>query len=210
MITCVTYDNLEFTAAAFRAQFALRHKCFIERQSYRVQTYHRREYDQYDNPASVYLVYNDPAGHALGVSRLMPVSHRCMLKDLWPDMVEDPHVLSAPHVWEGTRFCVDKDIEPALRRRVAQELVIAYLEFGLQNGVRRIVGLMPRLVLRTVFKASGIDVDYLGPPKDIDGVLIQAAGMDISHRQLEQARKITGIARGVLEAGSVAIFSAAA
>jgi acyl homoserine lactone synthase len=125
-------------------------------------------------------------------------------------MVDDKDILSSPGVWEGTRFCVDKDIDPVLRRRVAQELVIAYLEFGLQNGVRRIIGLMPRLVLRTVFKASGIDFDYLGPPKDIDGVLIQAAAMDISYPQLEQARRTTGIARSVLDDGNVAAFPAAA
>src|SRR5271155_4159071 len=63
-----------------------------------------------------------------------------MLQDLWPGMVEDKALLSAADVWEGTRYCIDKDVEPALRTRIIHEMAAAYLEFGLQAGIRKIIG----------------------------------------------------------------------
>jgi N-acyl-L-homoserine lactone synthetase len=58
--------------SAFYSQFQLRYRAFIERQDYDVQIYKGMEYDQYDTPASHYLVYHTPGGQALGVSRLRP------------------------------------------------------------------------------------------------------------------------------------------
>jgi N-acyl-L-homoserine lactone synthetase len=199
MITYVTYDNLAVTGGAFCAQFRLRHKCFIERQTYRVRTYAKKEYDQYDTPAAVYLVYGDGTGAALGASRLTPTREGCMLADLWPEMVARRELLGAPNVWEGTRFCVDHDAPPELRKRITQELVLGYLEFGLQAGIETIIGVMPRLILRTVFRGSGVAFETLGPSRDIDGVQVQAAAMEISRRQLASVLQATGLQPGILQ-----------
>ncbi len=51
------------------------------------------EYDQYDTPASQYLIYHTPDGRALGVSRLTLTTQGCMLKDLWPRLVEDQDLI---------------------------------------------------------------------------------------------------------------------
>lgn len=199
MITCVRYENLDSTASAFNAQFELRYKCFIERQNYNVRSYKKKEYDQYDTPATVYLVYQGDNGMVLGVSRLIPIRQACMINDLWPEMVENKSILEAESIWEGTRFCIEKDLRVDERRRIAQELVLSYLEFGIQEGIDRIIGVMPKLVLRTVFSACGIDYAYLGAGKIIDGIPIQAACMDVSHAQLIRARKKTGIYEPVLD-----------
>jgi acyl homoserine lactone synthase len=197
MITCVTYENLHLTGKAFDSQFMLRHKCFIDRQSYNVKTFNGKEYDQYDTPATVYLVYCDVNGNALGVSRLIPTSHACMLNDLWPDMVQNSSEYKSPDIWEGTRFCVDKRVDPNFRKRIVHELVLAYLEFGIAAGITKIIGIMPGVVMRSVFKNAGINYEPLGI-KLIDGIKIQAAAMSISEQQLEVARKITGIKSQIL------------
>ena len=67
------------------------------------------EFDQYDTPASRYLVYHTDDGTALGLTRLTPTSLSCMLRDLWPHLVEDKSLLQSEKVWEGTRYCVDKE-----------------------------------------------------------------------------------------------------
>lgn len=198
MITCVRYENLDFTFKAFQAQFKLRHRCFIERQNYNVSSYNKMEYDQYDTPATVYLVYQSDCGEALGVSRLIPITQGCMIKDLWPDMVDDHHMFQQNNIWEGTRFCIDKSANVSIRRKIAIELVLAYLEFGLDEGAEKIIGVMPERILHTVFRSCGVSYTATGPIKLIDGIRIQGASMDISQEQLMQARMITRVNHPVL------------
>lgn len=210
MIICSTYDNLDVTGSAFNAQFQLRHKCFIERQTYNVRCYNGKEYDQYDTPAAVYLVYQSNAGTALGASRLTPTVHQCMLKDLWPEMVSNETSICSENIWEGTRFCIDKKVDALLRKRITHELVLAYLEFGLMKGITHIVGLMPKLILRSVFRASGVVFEELGPPMKIDGVYAQAAIMEINTKQLTRVRNLAKVYTPVLsEANTEKVWRAA-
>lgn len=199
MISAISYENMHHFGAGFISQFRLRYKGFIERQQYDVCTYRGMEYDQYDTPAAVYLVYQDQAsGEALGVSRLTPTLQGCMLEDLWPHMVEDKSLLRAPDVWEGSRFCIDKNLAPELRRQICYELSAAYIEYGLRHGIRKIIGLMPTLVLKTVFERSGIVLERLGATFEIDGHKVQAAGIPVSFEQLQNVRRKTGISFNIL------------
>ena len=210
VITCITYNNLHLTGRAFSSQFILRHKAFIERQSYNVRTYQRREYDQYDTPATIYLVYESASGTALGVSRLMPAEHACMLRDLWPELIADSRIPDWQTVWEGTRFCIDSSLPPSQRAQIKNELVLAYLELGLHMGISHIVGLMPRYILRAVFQHSGVEYQPLGPVKDIDGIKTQAAVMAVTYEQLQNVRKITNITSPVLDSSCLGGVTSAA
>jgi len=198
MISCITCENAYLFGSAFHSQFQLRYRAFIERQDYDVRIYKGTEYDQYDTPASHYLVYHTPGGRALGVSRLTPTIQGCMLQDLWPGMVEDKALLNSEQVWEGTRYCIDKDVASALRTRIIQEMAIAYLEFGLQAGIARIIGMMPTYIYRSVFEKPGIEMEYLGPVTMIGRHRIRAVAIPVDHRQLQNVRTKTGIAGRVL------------
>ena len=92
-----------------------------------------------------------------------------MLADLWPHLLEDKALLQSETVWEGTRYCVDKDVTPELRQRIVHELACAYLEFGLRLGLKKIIGLMPTYIYRSVFERPGIEMDYLGPVETSGG-----------------------------------------
>jgi N-acyl-L-homoserine lactone synthetase len=199
MISCISCENIHLFGSAFHSQFQLRYRAFIERQDYDVRIYRGMEYDQYDTPASHYLVYHTPGGRALGVSRLTPTIQGCMLKDLWPGMVHDKELLSSEHVWEGTRYCIDKDVEPALRTRIIHEMAAAYLEFGLQAGIRKIIGMMPTYIYRSVFEKPGIDMEYLGPVTMIGRHRIRAVAIPVERQQLDNVRTKTGIAGSVLK-----------
>ena len=198
MISCISCENAHLFGPAFHSQFQLRYRAFIERQDYDVRIYKGMEYDQYDTPASHYLVYHTPDGQALGVSRLTPTVQGCMLKDLWPGMVEDKELLSSALVWEGTRYCIDKDIAPSLRTTIIHEMAIAYLEFGLQLGLEKIIGMMPTYIYRSVFEKPGIDMEYLGPVTVIGGHRIRAVAIPVDGKQLHNVRIKTGIGMPVL------------
>lgn len=198
MISCISCDNVHEFGPAFHSQFRLRYGGFIERQHYDVSVYDGMEFDRYDTPASRYLVCHTDRGEALGVSRLTPTTLSCMLKDLWPHLVNDESSLRSDKVWEGTRYCIDKDLPPALRQRIVHEMACAYLEFGLQLGLERIVGLMPTYIYRSVFERPGIEMEYLGPVEMIGRHRCRAVAIPVNAQQLANVRRKTGITGKVL------------
>ena len=133
MISCISCENIHEFGPAFHSQFRLRYGGFVERQQYDVSVYDGMEFDRYDTPASRYLVYHTDEGRALGVSRLTPTMLSCMLAGSVAALVEDKTLLQSETVWEGTRYCVDKDVAPDLRQRIVHEMACAYLEFGLRS-----------------------------------------------------------------------------
>lgn len=194
MIVCVKYENLYLYGQAFHSQFRLRHECFIERQDYNVSECRGMEFDQYDTPAAVYLVYLSPEGEAWGCSRLTPVSHGSMLKDLWPELVDQPESVFKAGVWEGTRFCIKKDLPADLRLQICREIVIGYLEAGIGMGAERIIGVMPPFIFKKVFINSGCHHEFLGKKIKISsGEIIRAASIAVTQDSLDNARETTGI-----------------
>ena len=198
MISCISCANVHEFGRAYHSQFRLRHEGFIERQDYDVSVYEGLEFDQYDTPASRYLVYHTPDGQALGVSRLAPTTLSCMLKDLWPNLVENKDLLQSDSVWEGTRYCIAKDLPPPLRQRIVHEMACAYLEFGLVMGLSKIIGLMPTYIYRSVFERPGIAMDYLGSVEMIGRHRCRAVAIPVNAQQLANVRRKTGITAPVL------------
>ena len=198
MISCISTENVHEFGPAFHSQFRLRHGGFVERQQYDVSVYDGMEFDQYDTPASRYLVYHTDEGRALGVSRLTPTVLSSMLRDLWPHLVQDKSVLRCERVWEGTRYCVDKDASPEIRQRIIHEMACAYLEFGLKLGLKKIIGLMPTYIYRSVFERPGIEMEYLGPVEAIGRHKCRAVAIPVTAQQLAHVRRKTGIAGSIL------------
>jgi N-acyl-L-homoserine lactone synthetase len=201
MISCISCENIHEFGTAFHSQFRLRYGGFIERQHYDVSVYDGMEFDKYDTPASRYLVYHTDEGRALGVSRLTPTMLSCMLSDLWPHLVLDKDLLKSESVWEGTRYCVDRDVAPALRQRIVHEMACAYLEFGVALGLRKIIGLMPTYIYRSVFERPGIAMDYLGPVETLGRHRCRAVAIPVTAEQLANVRRKTGIDGPVLQFG---------
>jgi acyl homoserine lactone synthase len=121
-----------------------------------------------------------------------------MLQDLWPHLVDDKSLLRSDTIWEGTRYCVGKDVAPELRRRIVQEMACAYLEFGLQLGLKKIIGMMPTYIYRSVFERPGIEMEHLGPVEAIGRHKCRAVAIPVTAQQLANVRRKNGITQGVL------------
>jgi len=202
MIDCFDFSTAHHFGGALAEQFRLRHRVFVRRASYDVPSWREMEYDQYDTPAATYLVWRDDSGIARGVSRLSPTDRPYMVKDVWPGMVTSCALPSSAAVWEGTRFGVDKDLAPELRRRIVSELVVGYLEFGLSEGVKQIIGVMPTLIWRAVFSSNGWPVEFLGEPRVLGADRCVAGMLSVSAEVLARVRAKTGITRSVLSGGA--------
>ncbi len=198
MLTAISYRQISSTPDLFFGHHQLRHREFIERQRYDVKTLDGMEFDEYDTLASVYLVYSEDGKTVLGCSRLTPIAFGCMLQDHFPELVDDKAVFGEPDVWEGTRFCIDSRLPAEKRSVILKTLAVGYLEFALAKGIDRIIGLMPTLILRSVFERNGIRLDRLGDAQQIgQHSKIQAASIAVTWTQLQNAVAKTGL-RAVL------------
>lgn len=199
MIYCVNHKTWHHFGGALASQFELRYKMLVDAQYWSVGRFQGMEYDRYDTPAATYLVWLDSDGVVRGSVRAAPTDRPYMLKDLWPEIVEKLPLPQSLSVWEASRFCVDFSLPKDLRRQIKQELACAFLEFGLKNDVRDMIGVMQPKFWKSCFIDSGWDIEFLGPEKQVDGGDIIIAGlMPISLAVLQKVRATTGISGPVL------------
>jgi acyl homoserine lactone synthase len=203
MLMAISYKDISRHGSLFISQFQLRHREFIERQQYDVKTLDGMEFDEYDTLASVYLVYTEDGKTVLGASRLTPITYGCMLADHFADLVDDKSIFDAENVWEGTRFCIDSRLPAEKRLKICHHICAGYVEYGLLKGIDNIIGLMPTLILRSVFERSGICLDRLGAARQIGAhSKIQAASIAVHEDQLCRVGEKTGISNVLTPATS--------
>lgn len=201
MIKVITYKDIETNYKLFIGQYQLRCREFVERQNYAVKSMDGLEWDTYDGLSTVYLVYTDDGRRVLGLSRLAPIAHGCMLADHFPELVDDKSLFQADdNIWESTRFCIDHRLPADQRQAICHALVAANIEFGLSRDVERVIGLMPTIILRTVFERSGVILDRLGPPQRIgEHSKVQAAAIAISKEQWQRVKAVTGLSSVLID-----------
>src|SRR5579872_2575054 len=182
MIEFVTLDNInQFLGNPLTAQHKLRYRSIIERQKWNVPNYCGMEFDQYDNPAAKYLVFRDENFIARGVSRFYPTTLPYMLEQLFSHFVTARDIPKSPRIWEGSRFCIDQTLPSDIRKRIAREIVVAYLEIALRYDIEAIVGLMYPAYWRSLFTSAGWDIEYLGDIQLLeDGNKARAALLPVS------------------------------
>ena len=212
MIEFVTVENVnQFSGNALAAQHRLRYQSIIERQEWDVPNYGEMEFDQYDNPAAKYLVYRDKDHVARGVSRFYPTTLPYMLEQLFSHFVTGRDIPKSPRVWEGSRFCIDQTLPPRTRKRIAQEIVVGYLETGLRHGVEGIVGLMYPAYWRSLFTSAGWELAYMGETTLLDdGNKARAAWLPVSEAVLARVRRTTGIHETIVNFGDIDVKALAA
>ena len=125
-----------------------------------------------------------------------------MLKDVFSHMCDQTPLPVGPDVMEGSRFCIDRELSPELRKRVAAELVCAYLEYGLDFGIKKTVGVMYPIYWKNLFSDNGLDVTWLGSSvRTPDGKKSRAGYITISQVSLAAFREKTGLKAPVIRYG---------
>lgn len=200
MVIAVNIRNDHRYGGLIYQQYELRHQSFIERQSYDVPTFDGMEYDQYDTPATSYLVWRDDEGKVRGVSRKAPTDRAYMIKEIWPAIITKIPLPNSTDIWESSRFAVDKTLDAGTRRQIIGDLVCAGLEFGLENNIKGYVGVMPPGIWRSVFERCGWPIEKIGPVVTLDtGERIVAGWMEVRESYLNAVKEIMRIKGSVLE-----------
>ena len=111
MIVVVKSHNAERHSNLLEQMFNLRAQIFHEHLGWDVNVTDGKERDKYDDEGPVYIIYTDHHGRKVkGSLRLLPTTGPTLLADLFSDTIPDAVKLSAPTIWECTRFCPDGDV----------------------------------------------------------------------------------------------------
>ena len=204
MINCVTIKTAHlFSGNPIASMFALRFHSVIERQNWDVPNWQQMEYDDFDNPATTYFVWRDERDIVRGCARLYPTDRPYMLKKAFSSLVtNDTLPENDMTIWEGSRLCVDKELPPHIRKRIIFELSVAYMEYALSHGIRKIIGVMLPAYWRSVYMASGWDPFWYGEVTTLpSGERVRAGGLPVSEEMMQKVRKTTGIYETILDYG---------
>jgi acyl homoserine lactone synthase len=166
MIVVIESHNAHRYASLMDEMFRLRARVFRDRLGWDVQVADGKERDKYDDESPVYLVYTDDAARCVkGSLRLLPTTGPTVLADFFSDTLPDAAHLSAPTIWECTRFCLDDKILGNGQREellCASGALIAGLgEVGIKAGIESILGNFDATMLR-VYRRIGCEVEVLG------------------------------------------------
>jgi acyl homoserine lactone synthase len=139
---------------------------FIRRRGLDHRSYDGLEFDEFDTPAAVYLVWRDGENVVRGLARLLRTTSPYMLQSYWPDLVTEGDLPNAPGVLEVTRVCVDKSLAPSVRRSIFPELLCAIQEFMRTIDGQGMIGVTREHLLARFLPAG---IKWLGPPSMVEG-----------------------------------------
>jgi N-acyl-L-homoserine lactone synthetase len=198
MIDAITFETAHLLGDALPSMYRFRHRVFVERQNYDVPNHNGMEWDQFDTPAAAYLLWRDDERQVRGMFRLIPTTFPYMIKEVWPQLVNCGELPSHPDVWETSRFGVDRDLPPSVRKRIFGELMCASTEYGLANGVHEYVTLTAPALFRSGISHSGCAVTYLGARQKLVGLPVVVGKWSVSQDTLTNMRRYHGIDGPVL------------
>lgn len=165
MIITIEQVNANVYTDLLDQMFRLRAHVFGERLNWDVDIISGRERDKYDDLGPVYILHTDErANNVIASLRLLPTTGPTVLADFFHDTMPDAAQLSAPTIWECTRFCVnDKIIGDRQRDQIlASGALIAGLgDVAIKAGIESILGNFDSTMLR-LYRRLGCEVEVLG------------------------------------------------
>ena len=189
------------------AMFRSRAETFSERLGWDVVVKNGYERDQFDDRNPLYLVSVDPdTGEYWGSLRLLPTTGPNMLRDVFPQLLDEGEVVESPTIWEISRVCaVTAEGQPQRRKNVVSyvlgELITGMVEVALLAGLTQMVGVFDARLYR-ILRSAGCDIEIIGRPQRIGAFMAFAGLYRIGADILEAHRDALGIEESVLAPGA--------
>jgi N-acyl-L-homoserine lactone synthetase len=166
MIVVLEQHNAHQYQHLLDEMFRLRARVFRDRLNWDVEVTDGKERDRYDDEQPVYIIHSDDGARQVkGSLRLLPTTGATLLADIFSDTLPDAVNLSAPSIWECTRFCLDDDLLARGREDemlfASAVLIEAVGDVALRAGVEAIVGNFDEPMLR-LYRRVGCEVEVLG------------------------------------------------
>lgn len=205
MIVVVEEHNASEHRDLLDQMFRLRARVFRDKMKWPVIVEDGMERDKYDDEGPVYVLHTDDAGKVLkGSLRLLPTTGPTLLSEVFSDTLPDAALLSAPSIWECTRFCLDAE---ALMKDWREEMLLASCTLieglgtvALRSGVTSVLGNFAPSMLR-VYHRIGCAVEVVGCTRR-HGHPVYLGLFPVSEKHLQQVRERLEDLRGKQQAPS--------
>lgn len=197
MITAIQSHQFDQNRDLVDSIYRLRKTIFADTLDWDVPVHGDQEHDAYDAMDPVYLVMTDENREKVFASmRLMPTTGPNLLHDVFAETIPDAANLSAPHIWECTRFCVDETLDRSGEAygniHASSLLLLGLCEFGMRSGITMIAANFDP-AMRRVYNRSGCEVEVLGRADTFGPRPVCCGTFEVSARILRQMRAKLGI-----------------
>jgi len=191
--TTLSIANMHQHGELFANMLRARHELFIQHNRWDLPEDSGMEYDQYDTPASRWVVISDAEGQILAGNRLTPTTTHCgiysyMIRDaqrglldtIPSDLLYDEAPV-ADDVWESSRVFVSHRVSAVRRGLVHAQLYREVAKAAGELQIAAMVGILnanwPRWAPRI-----GMDISGIGPILEIEGEKTQAISINFASR----------------------------
>ncbi len=188
-VEILSFENLHIHGGLFVSFLKARKQAFIVQNNWNLPEAQGMEYDQYDTPASRWVVVHED-GKVLAGIRLTPTTAVCgiytyMIRDAQRGLIDSvPSNLLYfeapvdPNIWESSRIFVMQDVPAKKRTRVQSLLMNGLIKAARAENARIVLGLVPAVWSRWI-KRLGLQAEPAGPVLDLDGWQTQVAMMTL-------------------------------
>ena len=207
MLKLIEGSYASFFPREMDAMFRNRAEIFSERLGWDVVVKNGYERDRFDDLNPLYLVSVDPDTEQYwGSLRLLPTTGPNMLRDVFPQLLEEGEVVESSTIWEISRICaIAAEGQPERGKNgvsyVLGELVTGIAEVALLAGLTQIVAVFDARIYR-VLKAAGCELEIIGRPQRIGDVMAFAGLFRTGPDRLEAHRDALGVEGSVLAPGA--------
>jgi acyl homoserine lactone synthase len=166
MIVVLERHNAHEYQRLIDEMFRLRARIFRDRLNWDVEVTDGKERDRYDDEQPVYIIHTDNGAREVkGSLRLLPTTGPTLLADIFSDTLPDAVNLTAPSIWECTRFCLADNLFESGREDeilfASAALIEAVGDVALRAGIEAIIGNFDEPMLR-LYRRIGCEVEVLG------------------------------------------------
>jgi acyl homoserine lactone synthase len=203
MLKLIEGSYASFFPKEMDAMLRNRAETFSQRLGWEVVVKNGYERDRFDDLNPLYLVSVDPDTEKYwGSLRLLPTTGPNMLRDVFPQLLDEGEVVESPTIWECSRICaIAAEGQPERSRGcvnyVLSELIAGIGEVAILAGLTQIVSVFDARIYR-VLKAAGCEPEIIGRPQRIGAVMAFAGLFRTGPDCLEAYRDALGIQGTVL------------
>lgn len=178
-------------AGLFSEVSRYRHKVFVEKLGWDLQTRDGLELDQFDRPDTIYVVSRDQDGQVNGCARLLPTDSPYLLGEVFPQLLNGLPPPNSSDIWEISRFAaVDFQQQAAsaagqFSSPITIQLLQESITCAVAHGAKRLITVSPigiERLLHRILRKSGYRAHRAGPPMVIDGHPIFACWIELDDK----------------------------
>ncbi|MCL4678902.1 MAG: GNAT family N-acetyltransferase [Alphaproteobacteria bacterium] len=159
------------------------------------------EIDNYDLPETVYILARDQQNRVVGVWRILPSTLPSMVREIWPEFIEDFPLPVHEDVWEASRFGVysyaqDNRTYVEQTRLTTAHLISALAELCVLCGIQEIFTLYNPQVGRAV-RPLGFIPEAISAEHPVDGKPTIVGRFRMNEEMLARISAQTGVLTGL-------------